>query len=75
MSLYRRLLDLIRPYWVKLAFAMICMIFVSLLTAAQAFLVKPALDDVFLKNIEKMILLLLIANVDVFIHNRLFNQA
>lgn len=50
MSLYRRLLELVKPYWVKLGLAMICMVFVSLLTAAQAFLVKPAFDGVFLKR-------------------------
>jgi len=50
MSLYRRLLDLVKPYWFKLVLAMICMVFVSLLTASQAFLVKPAFDGVFLKR-------------------------
>ena len=50
MSLYRRLLGLIKPYWVKLGVAMICMMGVSFLTAAQAFLVKPAFDGVFLKR-------------------------
>jgi subfamily B ATP-binding cassette protein MsbA len=50
MSLYRRLLKLVKPYWVKLVLAMICMVFVSLLTASQAFLVKPAFDGVFLKR-------------------------
>lgn len=50
MSLYRRLLELIKPYWFKLGLAMVCMIFVSLLTGAQAFLVKPAFDGVFLKK-------------------------
>jgi subfamily B ATP-binding cassette protein MsbA len=50
MSLYRRLLDLVKPYWFKLAGAMVCMVFVSFLTAALAFLVKPALDGVFLKT-------------------------
>src|SRR4030042_3225759 len=53
MSLYRRLLRLVKPYLLKLAFAMICMVFVSFLTATQAFLVKPALDGVFFnKNME-----------------------
>jgi len=33
-----------------LGLAMICMIFLSLLTASQAFLVKPAFDGVFLKR-------------------------
>src|SRR4030042_6468492 len=50
MSLYRRLLELVKPHWVKLVLAMICMVFASLLTAAQAFLVKPAFDGVFLKR-------------------------
>jgi subfamily B ATP-binding cassette protein MsbA len=50
MNLYRRLLELVKPYWTRLAFAMVCMVFVSFLTAAQAFLVKPALDGVFLKT-------------------------
>ncbi len=50
MSLYRRLLDLMKLYWGKLLLAMIFMIFVSLLTAAQAFLFKPVIDGVFLKK-------------------------
>jgi len=50
MSLYRRLIDLVRPYWFKLGGAMLCMVFTSVLTAAQAFLVKPALDGVFLRK-------------------------
>jgi subfamily B ATP-binding cassette protein MsbA len=50
MSLYRRVLELVKPYWLKLALAMLCMVFYSVLTAAQAFLVKPILDGVFLKK-------------------------
>jgi len=50
MVLYRRLLQLVKPYWIKLILAMACMIFVSLLTASQALLVKPALDGVFFKK-------------------------
>jgi len=50
MVLYRRLLQLVKPYWIKLVLAMVCMIFVSLLTASQALLVKPAMDGVFFKK-------------------------
>ena len=50
MVLYRRLLQLVKPYRVKLVLAMACMIFVSLLTASQALLVKPAMDGVFFKK-------------------------
>jgi subfamily B ATP-binding cassette protein MsbA len=73
MSLYRRLLDLVKPYWVKLAFAMICMLFVSLLTAAQAFLVQPALDDVFLKKDTKILFLLPIAIILLFFIKGIFD--
>jgi len=67
MSLYRRLLNMVNPYRFKLALAMICMLFVSLFTAAQAFLVQPALDDVFLKKNEKMLFLLPIAIILLFL--------
>ncbi|MBM4338303.1 MAG: lipid A export permease/ATP-binding protein MsbA [Deltaproteobacteria bacterium] len=50
MALYRRLLQLVRPYWIKLCLAMVFMILVSGLTAAQALLVKPAMDGVFFKK-------------------------
>ena len=73
MSLYRRLLDLVKPYRVKLAFAMICMLFVSLLTAAQAFLVQPALDDVFLKKDLKILFLLPIAIILLFFIKGIFD--
>jgi len=67
MSLYRRLLDLVKPYWVKIVLAMACMGIVSLLTAAQAFLVKPALDDVFLKKDARMLFLLPLAIIALFL--------
>ena len=50
MALYRRLLQLVKPYWGKLGLAMVFMILVSGLTAAQALLVKPAMDGVFFKK-------------------------
>jgi subfamily B ATP-binding cassette protein MsbA len=73
MNLYRRLLELIKPYWIKLAFAMVCMIFVSLLTSAQAFLVKPALDDIFLKRDEKTLFFLPMAIILLFLLKGLFD--
>jgi subfamily B ATP-binding cassette protein MsbA len=73
MPLYRRFLELVKPYWVKLGLAMICMLFVSLLTAGQAFLVKPALDDVFLKKDARMLLLLPIAIILLFLLKGVFD--
>jgi subfamily B ATP-binding cassette protein MsbA len=65
MSLYRRLLELVKPYWVKLGLAMICMVFVSLLTSTQAFLVRPVFDGIFLK---KDIIPPLVKNVIIQLH-------
>ncbi len=73
MSLYRRLLEMVKPYWMKLALAMLCMVFVSLLTAAQAFLVQPALDDVFLKKDKMMLFLLPIAIILLFLLKGVFD--
>jgi ATP-binding cassette, subfamily B, bacterial MsbA len=73
MSIYRRLIVLIKPYWIKLILAMICMVFFSLLTAAQAFLVQPALDDVFLKKNLKMLVLLPIAIILLFLFKGAFD--
>jgi len=73
MNLYRRLLELIKPYWIKLALAMVCMVFVSLLTSAQAFLVKPALDDIFLKRDEKTLFFLPLAIILLFLLKGLFD--
>jgi len=73
MSIYRRLLHLVKPYRIKLALAMIFMVFVSLLTAAQAFLVKPALDDVFLKKDMRMLFLLPIAIILLFLLKGIFD--
>jgi subfamily B ATP-binding cassette protein MsbA len=47
MSLYRRLLEFVKPYWFKLILAVICMVAVSILTAYTAWLLKPALDGAF----------------------------
>jgi subfamily B ATP-binding cassette protein MsbA len=49
------------------------MVFVSLLTAAQAFLVKPALDDVFLKKDVRILFLLPIAIVVLFLLKGVFD--
>ena len=58
MDLYRRLLEFVKPYWPRLAGAMICMLFVSATTAASAYLVKPVLDDIFFqKDLNKLKLL------------------
>ena len=46
-QLYLRLLRMIQPYWRRIAIAMLAMVGVSGITALIAFLIKPALDDIF----------------------------
>jgi subfamily B ATP-binding cassette protein MsbA len=56
INIYKRLLRLSRPHILKFSLAMLCMLVVGLSTAGAAYLVKPALDEIFLnKNAETLI--------------------
>jgi subfamily B ATP-binding cassette protein MsbA len=68
MSLYRRLLKLVKPYWFKLALAMICMVLVALLTSLQAFLVRPVFDGVFLTKGKSFVIPPLVQKVIIQLH-------
>lgn len=46
-ELYLRLWRLIQPYWRRIVIAMVAMLGVSGITALIAFLIKPALDEIF----------------------------
>jgi len=50
MGIYKRLLSFAKPHAGRFIAAMFCMLLVGALTSALAFLVKPALDDIFLKK-------------------------
>ncbi len=50
MDIFTRLLKLAKPHALKFTAAMICMLVVGATTSALAFLVKPALDEIFLKQ-------------------------
>ena len=73
MDLYRRLLQFVKPYWMHLAGAMVCMLFVSAATSASAFLVKPVLDDIFFKKDLAGLRLLPLAIVGLFVLKGLFD--
>jgi subfamily B ATP-binding cassette protein MsbA len=75
IALYRRLLLLVKPYWKKLVVAMGCMIVVSLLTASQAYLAKPAIDDVFINKDTKKLLLIPIALILLVLIKGIFDYA
>jgi subfamily B ATP-binding cassette protein MsbA len=56
MRLYRRLLGYIRPYWGRLIAAAICSGAVAALTGGYAWLVRPALDEIFInKNVTWLV--------------------
>ncbi|MDX1708362.1 MAG: ABC transporter ATP-binding protein, partial [Desulfobacterales bacterium] len=55
---YRDLLSMLKDNWVRLALACISSAAVAGATAVMAYLVKPALDDVFIEKNRQMLLLL-----------------
>ena len=66
MNSYRRLLELVKPYWYRLAIAMVCMVGVALCTAALPYLVQPVLDDIFIQKKAEMLKFLSVAVFLVF---------
>ena len=61
MRLYLRLLEYMRPYWGRLIAAAVCSGAVAALTGAYAWLVRPAIDEVFINRNETWLLLLPVA--------------
>ncbi len=66
LYLYKRLYPFVRPYWKKFFLAVGCSIPVSLCAGGIAYLVKPALDDIFLKKNLQMLILVPIAIVALY---------
>jgi subfamily B ATP-binding cassette protein MsbA len=48
MTVFKRLMKLVKPHWWRLLLAMICMGLVAACTAGVAYLIKPLLDEVFI---------------------------
>lgn len=57
---------LIKDKWLRLSFAMGCMMVVGLSTSATAFLIKPILDDVFFKQDARMLKIIPVAIVIIY---------
>ena len=58
VKLYKRLLQYVKPYRMKLILAMICMVFFALCTAGTAWLVQPAMDKIFVDKDMRMLFLI-----------------
>lgn len=56
-TLVNRLLAQVRPYWGRLAVAMVLMILVSAATSGMAYMVKPVMDDIFVAKNRAMLYL------------------
>jgi subfamily B ATP-binding cassette protein MsbA len=67
MDIYKRLLKLARPHTLKFVFAMLSMLALGISTAALAFLVKPALDEIFMERNSDMLVLIPAAIIAIYI--------
>jgi len=61
MMLYLRLLQFLRPYWARLVIAALCSGLVAAFTGAYAWLVRPALDEIFINRNATWLILLPVA--------------
>ncbi|MFC1826842.1 ABC transporter permease, partial [Thermodesulfobacteriota bacterium] len=56
-----RILQYVKPYKSWLAISMVCMLIVSSMAGAQAYMVKPLLDEIFFKQDRTMLTLVPLA--------------
>ena len=66
ISAYKRLFPLVRPYWQSFALAGLCALPLALCSAGLAFLMKPAIDDVFIKKDMAILMLIPLAIIALF---------
>ncbi len=66
MIIFKRLLRLVKPHIPKFIFAALCMLAVGATTAVLAALVKPVLDDIFIKKDASMLKLIPMAIIIIY---------
>jgi len=67
MDIFKRLLRLAKAHISKFLLAMLCMLAVGATTSALAFLVKPALDDIFLNKNAEMLKLIPVVIIIIYV--------
>ncbi len=67
MDIYRRLIKLTKPHLGRFVIALFCMLVAGGLTSVLAFLVKPALDDIFIKKDMAMLTWVPVAIVAIYL--------
>ncbi len=71
-KIIERMMAYLKPYWKRLLFSFVCMVGVGALSALVAYLIKPALDDIFIHKNKHMLILLPIAIVLTYFFKGLF---
>ncbi len=71
-TVVKRLFEYLRPFIGRLIFSFVCMIAIGGLSALAAYLIKPALDDIFISKNKHMLLILPFAIVATYFFKGLF---
>ena len=71
-EIFRRIYSLVRPYRRRLFIAMFSMVLVAGLSAGQAYMVKPLLDEIFFKKDRLMLNILPFALIGIFLLKGIF---
>jgi subfamily B ATP-binding cassette protein MsbA len=72
LTIYRRMLEYVRPYAGRLLLAMLFMVCVSAFHGSIALLVKPALDDIFIKKDASRLALIPLLVLGVYLAKAVF---
>jgi subfamily B ATP-binding cassette protein MsbA len=70
-----RILKYVKPYKGQLAIAMVCMVVVASMAGAQAYMVKPMLDEIFVKQDRQMLKLIPLIIMGIFLVKGLFSYS
>jgi subfamily B ATP-binding cassette protein MsbA len=68
----RRLLALVKSQWPRLSLALLCMLLVAVITPVKPYLVKPIVDEIFVKKNIKMLELLPFVIIIIYILEAVF---
>jgi subfamily B ATP-binding cassette protein MsbA len=68
-----RILQYVKPYKSRLVIAMVCMVVVASMAGAQAYMIKPLLDEIFFKQNRTMLTLVPLAILGIFLVKGVFS--
>ncbi len=73
MKTFRRVLLLVKPYWGRIVIAAACSVIVSAMNGSLAWLVKPAVDKVFIEQKPAFLILLSLAVMSAYVARGVFS--